>query len=187
MKKHNDFNPRGKIRTLKRIEGKKPLDYAMDKIKEQDMEAGKHKPYLDAECKIVQNIDNKIEWHQSKIAELEKLKQAQLSKVSELFDLAMVHKHELKNGYIVKTDNRYKLEVQSVGDFLKWLKANVEPQDVLKFFEDAIKITKLKSFVEHQINLQRIEGELEPKVDGIKIFDVTFRRLTTTKRKVKND
>lgn len=182
-----DFNYKaGRILKVNKIEGKKPLDWAMEKIMEQDMEAKKYKPYLDKALRDVKLVDDKIDWYQRQIDEQEKIKQAKLNKISELFDLAMVSKHELPNGYTVKTDNRYKLEVQDVGAFLKWLKTNCEPQQVLEFFKDAIKVTKLKSFAEKQINEMRINGELSPEIDGLKIYDVTFRRLTTLTKEKKN-
>ena len=159
----------------------KPLDIAFEEFKAREMEAGKHKPYLDKALFEIEKIDEKINWFNEKAKQLEKEKQVKLSNLNELFDLAMVSKHSLKNGFTAKTDNRYKLEVEDTGAFLKWLKANCEPQEILKFFSDSLKVTKLKSFCEAKINEMRINGELAPEIDGVKIYDVTFRRLTTKK------
>jgi hypothetical protein len=53
----------------------------------------------------------------------------------------------------------------------------------LDFFVDSLKITKLKKFCEKEANLQRMRGEMEPKIAGVIFGEVSFRRLTTEKKK----
>lgn len=163
----------------------KPLDKAYEKVLEMEIEAGKFKPILDVHAKNVEQIDNKIAWFEGKIKELEEEKQKKLREVSEIFDTVMISKHKLSNGYTIKPDNRYDLVIDNVGEFLKWMKLNCEPQDVLGFFSTSIKVASLKSFCNKEINKQRLNGEILPSIDGITINDVNFRRLTTTKGKKK--
>jgi len=158
---------------------------ALRRLMENDLEAKKFKPYLDSAVKEVQKIDNKIKWFEDKIKEEETKKQIELKKVADLFELALVNSHQLTNGYKVMIDNKYNLEVHDVGAFLKWLKVKCEPQDVLEFFSTSIKKASLKTFCEKYINKGRIDGKFqsEIEIDGIKINDLTFRRLTTKEGK----
>jgi len=150
------------------------------------MEANKYEPYLKTEVEKVQKLDNKIKWFESKIKELEEEKQQQLRKTMELFDSAMVSKHILKNGYTVKVDDRYAMNILDTGKFLKWMKTNCEPHEVLEFFTNSLKVAALKKFCSQQVNKMRDDGKLgdEIVIDGIEILEKDFRRLTTEKRKV---
>jgi len=165
------------------------LDDCLDQIEsdmlDQAVQQKKMNPILDKQLWVVQKIDGKITWFENKLKELEEEKQLELRKMGDLLELAMKQTHELKNGYTVKPDNKRKLEVKNLGDFLKWLKINREPQDVFSFLEESIKKTSLTRFCNKEANNQRTNGELEPKIDGIKFGVVTYRRLTTENKKEK--
>lgn len=152
-----------------------------------EQEANRHKPYLDKDLKEIEKIDNKIEWFQSKITDLEKEKQNKLANLAETFDTAMVTRHSLKNGYTALIDNRYEIKIDDTAAFLKWLKANCTPDEVLEFFTSSLKITSLKKFCSVQINKRVMQGmfESEIQIDGITIKDMQYRRLTTKKGKQK--
>ena len=163
------------------------LDETVKEYRAMEIKAGEHTQYLDADLKEIQKVDNKIEWFKEKTKELEKDKQVLLNRLSETFDLAMVHSHSLPNGFAAKVDNKFKCEINDSGKFLKWLKVNCEPHEVLEFFQDSLKVTKVKDFCSKQINKMKINGymEHEIKIDGIEFSDLTFRRLTTIKPKGK--
>ena len=55
----------------------------------------------------------------------------------------------------------------------------------MEFLKDALKVTAIKSFCTTELNDQRINGVMEPKIDGIEIGAETYRRLTTTIKKEK--
>lgn len=169
---------KGKIK-----EGPTELDIAMEKVIRQMAASKEHQKILDNELRKVERIDKKIEWYKDKIAELEDQKQKELSRFGELLDLAMKSTHMLKNGYFIKPDDRRKVEVKDVPKFLKWLKENKEPQVVLEFFNDALKITNLKAFVDREANHQRVNGVVNPSVDGVDIGEITYRRFKTGYKK----
>lgn len=147
-------------------------------VKEKQM-----KPILDNQLKIVKRIDGKITWFEDKIKELEIEKQHELRKMNDLLELALTGTHTLKDGYGVKPDNRRKITIKDVGLFMKWLKLNKTSTEVFDFFKDGIKIGSLKKFCDKEINLQRINGELSPTIDGIDFGEITYRRLTTFNKK----
>lgn len=135
------------------------------------------KPYLDKQLKKVQSCDLVIKKY-------EENKKNELAKMGELLDLAVVSTHSLANGYTVKPANKMKMHVKDIGEFMKWLKNNKTPSVVFEFFKDAMKITALKKFCENEFNDQRVDGNLEPKIDGIEFGELTYTRLTTyTKEK----
>lgn len=162
---------------------RKPLDIAVEKAEkillERAVTQNKMKPLLDKQLGKAEVLDKKISYHQTKIKELEEEKQKELSKLSELLDLAVLGSHALPNGYTAMPDDRRKIVVNSIGDFMKWLKVNKSTDDVFEFFEGAMKLTKLKRFCEEEVNRQRLNGEISPSIDGVEIGKVTFRRLTT--------
>lgn len=163
----------------------KPIDKAFREILEQDKQTGEMAPHLDLQLSKVEKIDAKIHWFNGKIKELEVEKQRELLKMDDLLDAAMTSKWELKNGYCVKPDNRHQIEIQDSGEFLKWLKENKEPQVILKFFKDALKVTNLKKFCDYEANMQRVKGIMKPSIGGVNIGEVTYRRLTTEYKKGK--
>lgn len=152
---------------------------------ERASKLNKMKPFLDHKLKEIQKIDNKLNWYQEKIKEIEKEKQKELDKMNDLLETAMVDTHKLSNGFGVKPDNKRKVEITNISDFLKWLKQNKTSSEVLSFFDDAIKLTKLKSFCEKESNEQRLKGIIQPKIDGVEFGDITFLRLTTFTSKEK--
>ena len=155
-----------------------------DSIKKEKAEKNKKmKPYLDKQLSKVEIIDNKIIQAEKVIDLLEKERQAELLKMNDLLDLAMKDSHSLSNGYKVIPDNRRKVKIINIIDFMKWLKDNKSTKEVLEFFSEAMKVTKLKTFCEKEANHQRMEGILEPSVGGVEFGDITFRRLTTKGRK----
>lgn len=145
----------------------------------------KMKPYLDKQLKEVEKIDNKIKWFEGKIKEEEAKKETEIKKMGELLDLAMKSSHALPNGFTVLPDDKREFKVIDAGKFLKWLKANVEPVEVMEFFKTSLKKTSMRSFCDKQANLQTEKGIMEPKIDGVQFGDITYRRLTTEKKKVK--
>lgn len=161
-----------KARTM----GKTDLDLAIENMEKDRKLAGVH---LDRQARVVQAIDRRMERLESQLEALEKEKQAELVKMLDFFDLAVVNHHSLPDGYTVSVDNKREIQIDDPAKFLKWMKENCEPQEVLEFFKDALKSTKLKSFITKQCNKQAVKGEIEPNVGGITIGDITFRRLTT--------
>ena len=157
----------------------KPLDKCFKEIEERMIEAGEHKLHLDNAIRPILKIDNSIDYYKKKILELEDEKELELRKVSDLFELAMVSTHSLKNGYTVKVDNRYKIEIKNVRAFLGWLKVNADPENVLELFATGLKKTVIYKYASKEINNMRIRGEMEPKIDGLEIYDITYRKLTT--------
>ena len=157
------------------------IDEAILAVKNQDLERGMNKPYLDAEVKKVQQIDNQIRWFKKKLEDLEYEKQQQLRKTMELFDTTMVSSHSLKNGYTVLVDDRYAINILDTGEFLKWLKVNCQTSEVLEFFSNSLKVASLKKFCSKKINEMRANGALgdEVAIGGIEILEKDFRRLTT--------
>ncbi len=155
---------------------KKPLDIAMDEI-EKNREFAK--VHLDKQAILVRAIDRKIEGLEAQLKRLEQEKQKELSKMEEYMELGVVLTHTLPDGYTVSYDHKRKIKINSVSEFLRWLKAHCKTSEVLSFFDDAIKSAAIKKFVEKKCDEQRAEGILEPKVDGIEIGEITFRRLTT--------
>ena len=163
------------------------IDDALDEVvkimKDEAVKKKKMSPYLNKQLKKIQKIDNKIEWFELKKAELEGEKQKELTEMGELMDLAVVAYHSLYNGYTVIPDNKRNMKIIDSGAFLKWLKTNRPPSEVFKFLKDALKIANLKSFCNAEINAQRLKGIMEPKIDGIDIGGISYRRYKT---KVKN-
>lgn len=180
---------RNKVHKPRTSTGPTKLDIACEKVvkmmNEEAAAKNKMKPILDKKLKEIQKIDNKIKWFEDKIKELESDKQFELNRMDDLLDLAMQSSHSLSNGYTVMPDNKAKVEVLDVAAFLKWLKQNREPQDVLDFFSDALKKANLKKFCDKEMNNQTEKGILEPKIDGIRFGEITYRRLTTLTKKVK--
>ena len=171
------------------MSSEKPFDVLVKKIHKEILEANKTlegaKPYLDTAAKKIQKVDNKIEWFEKQIKELEKEKQEKLGEFQELLDAAGTFGHTLYNGYTIRPDNRYKAEILDKQAFFAWLKKNRTPDEVLDFLGRAISATKLKNFVGAECDRQKERGIMEPQVDGVKIFDINYRRLTTEVKKVK--
>lgn len=167
----------------------KPMDEAIKNVEEYLVEKEatlkKNKPILDGKLYEIKKVDDKIEWHKEKIKELEEEKSEKVKRMGDLMEIAMVGKHQLKNGFGIKPDNRYKLEIKDKPAFFKWLKSNREPSEVLEFLVDGIKKTALKNFCEKEINDQRVRGIMNPEIDGIEIQSRTFTRLTTYRGKKK--
>lgn len=168
---------------------KKPMDIAIEDVGQQilhkEAQQKKMRPLLDAQLNKVQKIDNFIIWHEEKIKGFEKEKQNELLNMSELLDTAMQATHSLSNGYIVKPDNKRKIEIEDIAKFMKWLKQNKPPLEVFQFFEGALKVSNLKKFCEKEFEVQRLNGEILPTIDGIEFGDITYRRLTTEIKKGK--
>lgn len=167
----------------------KPLDkffkeYEKEEL-ERDAKLNNMKPHLDKQLTHIQSIDNKIGWYEEKAKDLEADKQNALRKMDDLMEMAMVQRHELKNGYTVLPVNKRKVTIESIDKFMIWLKKNKEPQDVFNFLKDAIKLTRLKKFCDVEANQQRMNGILKPEIDGIDFGEVTYRRLTTKIKKEK--
>jgi hypothetical protein len=155
---------------------KKPLDIAMEDIEKNRAFA---KTFLDKQAIIVRSVDKKIEALEKQLKRLEEEKQRELTKMEEYMELGVVLTHTLPDGFTVTYDHKRKMEIRNVGEFLRWLKAHCKTSEVLTFFDGAIKATAIKKFVEKKCDEQRAEGILEPKVDGVDIKEITFRRLTT--------
>lgn len=135
-------------------------------------------PALDKHLYEIELVDKKIRL-------LEKEKAEKLNKFNEMLETNALSSHSLPNGFYARPDDRFKIEIDNVELFLKWLKTNVKPLEVLAFFKTAIKKTELKRFCEHHYNMKRIEGVQDPKIDGITIGEKTYRRLTTEYKKGK--
>lgn len=155
---------------------KKPLDIAMDEIEKNRAYA---KTFLDKQAITVRAIDRSIEGLERQLKKLEADKQKELDKMQEYMELGVVLTHTLSDGYTISYDHKRKMKINSVSEFLRWLKAHCKTSEVLSFFDDAIKSASIKKFVEKKCDEQRAEGILDPKVDGIEIGEITFRRLTT--------
>lgn len=128
--------------------------------------------HLDEALKTIERMDIRIK-------ESEEQKQKALNAYAELLDLAVVSSHTLKNGFTAKPDNRHKVFVKDKKAFMKWLKNNKSPDEVIDFICDSIGVTKLKRFCEKEFNDQRDKGNMVPEIDGIVFGDLTYRRLTT--------
>ena len=169
--------------------GKKMMDEFLEKFDEEKEERlileKKFKPLLDGKLKSLQELDNKIEWFEQKIATLEKMKKKILGDTGNLLESSGQQSHALYNGYTVKPDNKRKVEVKDISKFMKWLKENKKPQVVFDFFEDAMKISSLKKFCETEANEQRLNGEIEPIIDGVDFGEVTYTKLKTEMKKEK--
>ena len=152
------------------------LDFALKEIKDREE---KNKPFLNSQALKIEKIDRQIKYYEDKIKSLEKSKQIELEVMQELFDTAVCSSHRLSNGYTVSISFSRKMKIENVQEFLLWMKQNCTPKEVLEFFEDSLKSTAIKKFVEKQCDLQRVKGEMEPKVAGVDIGDINFRRLTT--------
>lgn len=155
---------------------KKPLDQAMEDI-EKNREFAKI--HLDKQAITVRAVDRKIEALEKQLKRLEQEKQKELEKMMEYLELGVVLKHTLPDGYTVTYDHKRKVKINSVSEFLRWMKAHCKTSEVLTFFDDSLKAASIKKFVEKKCDEQRAEGVLDPKVDGIEIGEITFRRLTT--------
>lgn len=159
------------------------IDEAYEKVIKEMVARKENDKILDTELSKVEKIDKKIEWYEKKISELEAQKQKEIKRFSELLDLAMKTTHIKPNGYFIKPDDRRKVEVKSVPDFLKWLKVNKEPQVILEFFNDALKKTKLSEFANREANHQRINGVINPKIDGIDFGEIQYTKYKTGYKK----
>ncbi len=162
-----------------------PFEIIEKEMLEDAINKKEMKPLLDKQLQVVQKIDNKIKWYENRIKDIEIEKQRELSKMGDLLELSMTQTHSLSNGFTVKPDHKRKLEVKNMGEFLKWLKKTKEPQAVIRFLIKAIGVTALKSFCNKEANEQRINGELEPKIDGIEFGVISYRRLTTVRKEQK--
>ena len=166
---------------------KTAMDKAIEKVDKQLAEKAiaqnKAKPLLDRQLRAVEKADGLIKWYENKIKEAEEDKQKELMKMNDLLEMAEKSTHELKNGYKVKPDNKYYIQIKDVGAFMSWLKKNKTPDEVFEFFKDSIGKRALKKFCSKEINHQKECGIIEPVIDGIDFGDITYRRLTTTRRK----
>lgn len=162
---------------------KEAIDKAVKDIEDQELEAQKYEQILNRDAWAILRIDRNINYHEEKIKDLEKTKQDKIKLFNDKLELAVLSKWELDNGYTIKPDNRYNIEVEDTEAFLKWLKSNCKPEEVLEFFKDALKKSNLKRFAEKKINEQRLEGVMNPEIDGLYIKDLAYRRLTTTYKK----
>jgi hypothetical protein len=158
---------------------KDALDKAMADIAGREKKKENMKFFLDQQLRIIERIDKRLAYYEQKKIDVELEKREALSKMENLLDLASTLKHELDNGYFVKPDNKYKIEITDIVAFMKWLKNNKRPDEVLDFFKNALKISNLKHFCNKEINKQRIEGIIEPEIDGVILGDVSFNKLTT--------
>lgn len=168
---------------------KKPLDAACDAVTklliEKDKTKDMAKPFLDKKTSEIEDLDEKIAWFEDKISDIEAKKFKLLDEIQDLFDTAGVTKHSLKNGYTIKPDHRRKVNIKDIAGFLKWLKTNMEPQEILDFFKNSLKVTSIKRFCEMQYIEQREKGNINPSIDGIDFGELTFSKLTTCKKEVK--
>lgn len=162
----------------------KNLDEAMAKCEkimiEQAAERNRLKPYLDAQLRVIQKFDKKIEWFEHKIKEIEKEKEKEINKIQDLLELAGTVKHELDDGYQIKPDNRREIVIKDIKKFMLWLKQNKTSSEVLDFFESALKATAVKRFCEKEHDKQRLNGIMSPAIDGVIMGDMTFRQLKTS-------
>jgi hypothetical protein len=156
---------------------KKPLDQAMDDIEKNRAYAAL---FLNKQAIKVRSVDKRIEAIEKQKAVLEAEKQVELTKMMEYMELGVVLTHTLEaDGYTISYDHRRRMDIRSVGEFLRWLKANCETSEVLKFFEGAIKADNLKKFCNKKCDEQRANGIMEPKIDGIDLHEINYKRLTT--------
>lgn len=166
---------------------KEAVDYIDALMKKEAAEKKEMEKFLIPQLRKIEKIDSLITWHEKKIKEQEVLKQVEIEKMRDLLDLAVMSSFSLKNGFTIMEDNRMNLEVTDVATFLKWLKQNCEPQEVLDFFANSLKKASLKRFCEKQFNKQREAGSMEPKIDGVNFGEQTFSGMTTLYRKVKDE
>lgn len=155
---------------------RKPLDIILDQIDKDRAFAQLH---LDKQAIIVRAVDKKIEALENQVKRLEIEKQKELDKMREYMELGVVLTHKLSDGYTITYDNKRKMKIRSVSEFLRWMKANCQTSEVLSFFDDALKQANVKKFVEKKCDEQRANGIQDPKVDGIDLAEITFTRLTT--------
>jgi len=167
--------------------GKKKLKINMDNalasvdaiMQKQNEQKEKFRPILDKRLQKIEVVDKAIENLENIIKQKEEEKIMLLKDMENDMELAMVSTHTLANGYTVKPDNRFKIEINDIGAFMKWLKTTKTPDEVFDFFKTALKQTSVKRFVEKEINLQNTKGIISPEIDGVEIFDISYRRLTT--------
>lgn len=167
----------------------KPLDRALAEVEknmlEDAAEKKKMEPYLTKQLYVLKRIDDRILYFENQLKELEIKKREELSKMSDLLELAGTSRFEVKPSkgnvriYRVKPDNRHKVEIENMFSFMYWLKENIEPQEVIRFFAKALKLTELKKFCNQQYNEQRSKGDMNPSIDGIKFGDLEYRKLKT--------
>lgn len=150
------------------------LDDVLSEIEE-------HKKILSPMLIDLKKVDDSIEYFENRLKEAEKIKQIKLKAINDIFELTALLEYSLPCGYKVKMGNKYKVDITSMPEFLKWLKANLEPQEVLRFFDGALKDTYVKNFASEWINRRKMKGEIDVKIDGLNIEGLTYRRLTTKK------
>lgn len=164
-------------RTLLEPHKYKKVFAALDDMFTQQKEATE---VLDIQAKKVEGIDKKITYHEEKIKELEKEKQKELDKMHEFFDLAVTNSHKLSNGYQIKVHGKRPMTITDTALFLKWLKNNFSPIEVMEFFNEALKSNSIKNFVERYFDDERLRGNLNPKVEGVDVEAINYRRLITS-------
>ena len=138
------------------------------------------KPYLDKQLWHIHNLENKENFYKD-------LKQKSIDKMNDMMELGGASSHTLKNGFTIKPDNRFKIRIVDMAKFLQWLKNNKNPQEVMSFLEDAIKLGELKKFCCKEFNKQQLNGEILPKICGIEFGELTYRKLITVHEKEKQN
>lgn len=145
------------------------------------------RPLLDKALWEIYKVDNAIEYHERQKAELEKKKKELINKMYPILESSGSLSHEVETKsfrYTIKPNNRHKVGVTSTRDFLKWLKANCEPKEVMEFFEGAFKKAHLEKFISNKVN-DLIDAGKAPVIDGTDIGEVTFNRFSTKKKEKK--
>lgn len=155
---------------------KKKLDIAMETVEkillEEAANKNEMKPYLEKKLK-------EIRWVENKQAELSQKREDLLKEMTDLLELAGEISFQLTDGFRARYAHTREVKVEDFKAFMKWIKENKEPKDVMEFLENAVKSGAVKKFVEKEIENQKINGELEPNIDGVSAGAISFRRLTT--------
>lgn len=136
-------------------------------------------PHLDKQANFILSLDKRLDNLELLKKKLEAEKQESLKAMEDLMEAVPVLIHSLPNGYTIAYDHKRKMQIDNMTSFLRWLKAHCQPHEVLSFFDGALKSASIKAFVEKKCDEQRCEGILDPKIDGIDLQEITFRRLTT--------
>lgn len=148
------------------------LNEKIARMKEADEE-------LNKVVKLVHRIDLRIEQQLKVLENLEKEKQTALEIVRDEFELYIRTRHKLGD-YEVKFHGKRPIEITDIRAFMKWLKANIPPEEVADFFSKSLIKKELQKFIENYCDNQRTKGVINPTVDGINIGVINFRRLTTS-------
>jgi len=152
------------------------LDSAIADIEKKRKESEAH---IYKSVEVVRKIDVRIEQQLKVLERLEAEKQAALDNVRDDFEL-FNRTYFTINDYEVKFHGKRPIEITDIQAFMRWLKGNIPAVEVAEFFGRALIKKELQKFIENYCDNQRSKGVIDPKVDGVNIGIINFRRLTTS-------